>query len=320
MQASRVIDTAMDRSVAPGFSRVGYAIRRRLPGWPADPAPDALKGAAALVTGASSGLGTATVEGLARLGAEVHLLVRDEVKGRRVLADLRQLVPGAELHLWRCDLSDLDDVTRFTEEFRAAGHGLDIVVHNAGALPATRQESAQGHEMTMALHVLGPLALTEQLMTSLRDGARVVLVTSGGMYSQRLRDDDPEYLRGDYSGSTAYARSKRAQVDLLPALAERWAPHGVNVYATHPGWADTPGVAESLPLFRTLTRPILRDAAAGADTTIWLAAQSPAPTSGGLWHDRRVRPTHLQRRTRATPDQIARMWDWVEDQAGLETP
>ena len=136
------------------------------------------------------------------------------------------------------------------------------------------------------------------------------------MYAQALRDDDPEYLKGDYSPTTAYARSKRAQVELLPVLQERWTR--ANVYATHPGWADTPGVQESLPTFRRLTGPILRDAEGGADTTVWLTAVEPAPTGGGLWHDRRVRPTSLLRRTVPTDAQRQRIWDWSRDAAGLE--
>jgi len=70
---------------------------------------------------------------------------------------------------------------------------------------------------TMAVHVLGPVLMTELLRPTLResDGPRVLLVTSGGMYSQKLRADDPEYLTGDYSPTTAYARSKRAQVEKL---------------------------------------------------------------------------------------------------------
>ena len=172
----------------------------------------------------------------------------------------------------------------------------------------------------MALHVLSPLAMTEQLLPALRDrDARVILVTSGGMYTQPLRDDDPEYLSGDYSGTTAYARSKRAQVELLPTLVGRWGPHGVRVYATHPGWADTPGVAESLPTFHRLTGPFLRDAEGGADTTIWLAADRagrPPPAACGTT-GAPGRPTS-PRRTRPTDDQVERMWAWVEDQAGLE--
>ncbi len=313
-----VVDTVLDRSVAPGFSQIGYAVRQWLPGWPADPAPRSLKGRSALVTGATSGLGEATAHGLAALGAHVHLVVRDPVRGKRTATDIRMAVPGAEVSVWACDVADLDDVARFAAQMSSSVASLDVVVHNAGSMPATRTESPQGHELTMALHVLGPVAMTELLLPLLTGReARVVLVTSGGMYAQALRDDDPEYLEGDYSGATAYARSKRAQVELLAPLGERWAPYGVQVYATHPGWADTPGVATSLPTFRRLTRPVLRDAEGGADTTVWLAAQSPPPPGGGLWHDRRERSRHFRPGTRPTPDQVARMWAWVSDQAGL---
>jgi hypothetical protein len=90
------------------------------------------------------------------------------------------------------------------------------------------------------------------------------------------------------------------------------------VHATHPGWADTPGVADSLPTFHRLTGPLLRDAAGGADTTVWLAATQPQPSSGRLWHDRRARPTHLLRRTRTGEAERTELWDWARDQTGLD--
>ena len=313
-----LIDTAMDRTVLPGFSQIGYAVRRRLPGWPADPEPGSMSGKVALVTGATSGLGLATAQGLAALGAQVHLVARDTAKGERVAGELRSAVPAADLVVRRCDVADLDDVRRFADELAADVGGVDVLVHNAGALPPQRTESPQGHEMTMSLHVLGPILMTERMLPLLegRD-ARVVMVTSGGMYTQALRDDDPEYLVGDYAGATAYARSKRAQVELLTPAGERWSGRGLRLYATHPGWADTPGVADSLPTFRTLTGPILRDAEGGADTTVWLSAVRPAQPAGGLWHDRRQRPAHFRRATRPTPEQVARMWAWVVDQTGI---
>jgi NAD(P)-dependent dehydrogenase (short-subunit alcohol dehydrogenase family) len=185
-------------------------------------------------------------------------------------------------------------------------------------MPPRRTESPQGHELTMALHVLGPVLMTQLLRPRLagHDG-RVLFVTSGGMYGQRLRADDPEFTRGEYSGTTAYARSKRAQVELLPVLAERWRSDGIAVHATHPGWADTPGVADSLPTFRRITGPLLRDAEGGSDTTVWLAATDPQPPSGHLWHDRRARPTHLLRRTRTGEAERTELWQWVHDQAGI---
>ncbi len=315
------LDSVLDRTVAPGYLRTGLALRRRLPTWPADPPPDALAGRVAAVTGASSGLGLATAEGLLRLGAEVRLVVRDVAKGERVAHDLRTRFPGARLHVDRCDLGDLDDVRRCAADLDAdlgEGH-LDVLVHNAGAMPPERTESPQGHELAMAVHLLSPVLMTELLRPRLRD-ARVVLVTSGGMYGQRLRADDPEFHDGEYTPTASYARSKRAQVELLPVLQQRWGPDGVSVHATHPGWADTPGVVDSLPLFHRLTGPLLRDAAGGADTTVWLAATEPEPTGGRLWHDRRPRPPHLLRRTRTGPAERDALWAWVEAQLGLEGP
>ncbi len=226
-------------------------------------------------------------------------------------------MPGAQITVDRCDVSDLDDVRRFAGELDL--DRLDVLVHNAGAMPPTRTESPQGHELTMSLHVLGPLLMTELLRPSLRGhDARVVFVTSGGMYGQRLRADDPEFTSGEYSGTTAYARSKRAQVELLPVLADRWSGDGIGVHAMHPGWADTPGVVDSLPRFHKLTGPLLRDAACGADTTVWLSAVDPQPPSGRLWHDRRARPTHLLRRTRTGDAERTEVWDWARDQASIQ--
>ena len=312
---ARLVDTLMDRTVVPGYTRLGPAVRRHLSTWPTDPPPDAMAGKRALVTGASSGLGAATAEGLAALGAEVVLVVRDTDKGARVLREIQGRLPLTRLDVQRCDLADLDDVRRFAG---SVTDDVDVLVHNAGAMPPTRTESPQGHEMTMALHVLSPVLMTELMGERLRDG-RVVMVTSGGMYTQRLRDDDPEFLVDEYSPTTAYARSKRAQVELLPILQRRWRPLGIDVHATHPGWADTPGVAESLPVFRKVTGPLLRDAEQGADTTVWLAATEPAPAGGRLWHDRQPRPTQVLRRTRTGEAERDRLWSWVGDQLGLGT-
>ncbi|WP_156384247.1 SDR family NAD(P)-dependent oxidoreductase [Marmoricola sp. Leaf446] len=317
LPVARGIDTALDKAVVPGFTRLGPAVRRRLPTWPEDPRPGALAGRTAAVTGATSGLGLATAEGLARLGAHVRLVVRDTDKGERVRWQLLRDVPGATATVDRCDVADLEDVRRFVADLDV--DRLDVLVHNAGALPAERTESPQGHELTMAVHVLGPVLMTELLRNRLAGhDARVVMVTSGGMYAQPLRADDPAYTCGSYSGTTAYARSKRAQVELLPVLASRWAGQQIGAHATHPGWADTPGVVDSLPGFHRVAGPLLRDAAQGADTTVWLAATEPTPPSGRLWHDRRARSPHLlPRRTRTSPAERDRMWSWVRDATAL---
>lgn len=152
----------LDRTVAPGYSRLGYLLRSASwTGERADPAPDALRGRVAVVTGASAGLGTATVAGLARLGATVHLVMRDEERGERARATVAATVVGADLQVVRCDLSSLADVGRAAPELVAAGPGL--LVHNAGVLPPRRIVTAEGHETALATHVLGPFLLTALL-------------------------------------------------------------------------------------------------------------------------------------------------------------
>ena len=163
--------------------------------------------------------------------------------------------------------------------------------------------------------------LTFGLRESLAPGGRVVLVTSGGAYAQRLDVDDPEFARateGTYSGTAAYARTKRMQLVLAPLWARELAADDVTVSSMHPGWADTPGVVDALPGFHRLTGPILRDAAQGADTSVWLVAAEPAPESGLLWHDRRPRPEHYTRRTRETETERQAMWAWVREQTGID--
>ncbi|MFR9751280.1 SDR family NAD(P)-dependent oxidoreductase [Nocardia sp. 004] len=308
------LDTVLDRTIAPGYSRVGFRMRKRH--WPDnDPRPESMRGRTALVTGANSGIGKATAAALAGLGATVLLGVRDLERGAQACRDIQATDPDADVSVVRCDIADPVSVTECAATLAHRLSRLDVLIHNAGVLPDTRQETAEGHELTLATHVLGPLLLTE-LVAPLLGAAtdpRVIFVASGGMYTQRLAVDDPEYRESPYQGVTAYARTKRMQVALTPLLAAHYAPRGISVSSMHPGWADTPGVATSLPGFHRLTKPLLRDAAEGADTVVWLAATEPTPASGHFWHDRRSRPEHYLRRTRYSDEQAQRLWRYCRD-------
>jgi len=313
-----LLDTALDRAVIPGYTRVGYRLRQS--SWANDPQPDALSGRTALVTGANRGIGKAIAAGLARLGATVLLTVRDRESGERAVKEIIEADPGADVRVEVCDVSDLAAVRAFAADLTSRVSTLDVLIHNAGVLPATRIETDEGHEVTLATHVLGPVLLTEQLLPILAASSdpRVILMSSGGMYTQSLPTDDPEYQDGRYRGATAYARTKRIQVALTPILARRWAGQHIRVYSMHPGWADTPGVAAALPGFRMLTGPILRTPEEGADTAIWLAATQPAPPTGRFFHDRRPRPEHYLPLTRYGDRDRQRLWRYCADAVGIE--
>ena len=118
-------------------------------------------------------------------------------------------------------------------------------------------------------------------------------------------------------GSAAYARTKRGQVILTEMWAKQLEGRGVTVNAMHPGWADTPGVAHSLPTFYRVTKPFLREPAEGADTIVWLAASDePVDKTGLFWHDRRPRPTHKTKRTRERPEIRQALWEALSELSG----
>lgn len=314
----RLLDTALDRSLL-GYGNVGYLLRRR--GWPdRETPPGALDGRTAIVTGARTGLGKATTIGLAALGARVHMVVRGREAGEAVRADILAQVPGAEILVDECDISLLGSVRAFAERF----HGpLHVLVHNAGVMPEQRRLTDEGNELTLATHVLGPHLLTGLLAPTLAAAmpSRVIWVSSGGMYAQRLRVDDLQTEHAQYRPASVYARTKRMQVVLAEEWARRLEPDGVVVHAMHPGWVNTPGIARGLPTFKTIARPLLRAPQQGADTVVWLAAaERPAHCTGRFWHDRAPRPTHYLARTCETAAERQALWDACQQLTAMPPP
>jgi dehydrogenase/reductase SDR family member 12 len=305
-----VVDGLLEATVFGSFTKVGFATRRRLWGW--DDLEDLrLEGKVVVVTGANSGLGYAAATRVARAEADVHLVVRDRSKGETAAERIGRTT-GRTPAVHVADLSDPAAVVAVAAELRDGLGRLDGLVHNAGAMFPERVESTGGLEASFGSMVFGPHVLTHELQPVLEAGhGRVVWVTSGGMYTQRLHLDDLQYREGTYKGATAYARAKRAQVDLAAAWAER--VPAINSWSVHPGWADTPGVEASLPGFRKVMGPLLRSPDQGADTIVWLlASREPLAHPGALWFDRRPRGVARAPRTATTPADRERLWAEIE--------
>lgn len=315
-----LIDTAMEASVVPSFSRAGHAVRRRLFEWQPLPRADSR---VCVVTGANSGLGYATAALLARQGAVVVAVCRDPDRGAAAVGRLQHETGNERIELALADMSSHDAVRALAAELARRHDRVDVLVHNAGALVHERQVTPDGLEVTLATHVVGPWLLTALLLPMLEasDDGRVVTVSSGGMYSVALSLDDLQSEQGEFDGTRVYARAKRAQVALGGEWARRLAPLGITVATMHPGWAETPGVAASLPTFDRLTRPILRSPAEGADTIAWLAlAPEVRDRTGAFWHDRAPRPVHKLGRTKKGDHLAGRLFAEVRSLAGWTDP
>jgi NAD(P)-dependent dehydrogenase (short-subunit alcohol dehydrogenase family) len=308
------LSNALDAAVVPGFSKIGYVIRKCLGNWKPISSFD-LHGKTVVITGPTSGLGEQVARQLAVTGANLVLVARNEEKCARVIDEIAPLCTGDKPVFVQAEMGDLESVRSACAAIQQQFAHVDVLVHNAGALLNTRQISPQGIEQTVASHVVGPFLMTS-LLLPLLVGGRVVTVSSGGMYTSPLpvfdNGETLEMPTHKYGGSKQYAIAKRAQVTLTEMWAER--EPQIEFVSMHPGWADTPGVQESIPGFRRATAPILRSAGEGADTIAWLAAVHPLPgMSGSFWSDREIRSTHKSPRTKKsdTASSRAALWESV---------
>jgi NAD(P)-dependent dehydrogenase (short-subunit alcohol dehydrogenase family) len=321
--AQDAIDALLELAVVPSFSAIGPRVRQRLFDW-AEPAPGALDGRTALVTGATGGLGRAAAHALAKLGARVVLVGRD---ARRLDALGAELAADGGDASWFpgfvADMADLESVRAAARQIAASVEALDILIDNAGMIYSERTAAPGGTEASMALMVLGPFVLVSSLLPLLRRApdARVVAVTSGGMYAQALDVSDLDGEGIDYNGARFYARAKRAQVAVIREWARRMDGSSVTFVSMHPGWARTPGLSASLPGFDRVMGPILRTPGEGIDTITWLAtAPREALEPGRVYLDRRPRPFDRAPWTRLDAEARRALWAAVVDRTGGDDP
>lgn len=312
MGLRELVDDILEISVIGSFSRPGYRARRALFDWSA-PEADALAGRTVLVTGPTSGLGRATASAVADLGARVILVGRSEERLERLREALCQQTGEDRYRTIAADMSSLASVRAAVTNITATEERLDVLVDNAGAIHEQRRVTEDGLEATFATMVAGPFVLIDGLLPLLEtsgDG-RVISVVSGGMYLQSLPLHDLQFEEGDYNGTLAYARAKRASTALVREWARRYRGR-VRFFSMHPGWADTPGLAEALPGFHGLMGPLLRTPDEGVDTITWLATEPELDGQDGrLHHDRRARPFDRLRSTRLSAAERRRLWDEV---------
>lgn len=313
-----MIDRLLDAGIYYSFDRTGFERHSR--SFRDQDLEVNLEHKRVLITGANSGIGRSTAHQLASLGAEVWLLCRSAERGGQALEDIRFATGNNRVQLRLVDVSDLASVRALADGVEDVPiHGL---VHNAGVLPDRRTVTADELESAWATHVTGPCLLTDRLLPQLRRAgdARVIWVSSGGMYTQKLSLDDIHWRRRDYDGVKAYAQTKRAQVILAEQWAERLKPDGVAVFSMHPGWADTPSVRTALPGFWHFTRNRLRTPRQGADTVVWLTAcEGLEAMTGRLFFDRRPVRSHFLPWTRERSRDRRRLWRLWRGQAGLES-
>jgi NAD(P)-dependent dehydrogenase (short-subunit alcohol dehydrogenase family) len=282
---------------------------------PAMPADDTLRGRVCLVTGASRGLGKATALGLARLGATVVLLGRDERLIAAARDDVAERSLNPDVSTLVADLASFDAIRSGARELAARHPALHVLVHNAGVNPTHRKLSADGIDLTLAVNHLAPFLLTHELLPMLRrgateQGARIVTVVSMFERFGRIVFDD---LQGErrWIGPLAYTQSKLANVLFTYELAERLFGSGITANCVDPGLVATDLMREHV-LFRprwlkAVWGRVLSSPERGARSAVFAASAPELEKVTARCFDRRGRPMRTSRQSQ-NPTSRERLW------------
>jgi NAD(P)-dependent dehydrogenase (short-subunit alcohol dehydrogenase family) len=244
----------------------------------------------AVITGTTHGIGRVTSRELARAGWTVVMLCRDLAAGNAVRAEIIGQVPGAAVHVVRCDLASLASVRACASAVLREFGQIGLLINNAGMVSTRHRMSEDGYELTFATNHLGPFLLTALLSQQLSASARIINVASRVHYRGRLELDRIADPRARYSSMAAYAQSKLANVLHAFALARRYAGTQVCVNCLHPGVVATNLLPPWLRLVKPLISRVMFDSERGARTSLYLALSNEVTGVSGRYFDENQLP------------------------------
>jgi NAD(P)-dependent dehydrogenase (short-subunit alcohol dehydrogenase family) len=258
-----------------------------------------LKGKRILVTGVSAGLGVETARSLAAHGAQVVGTARDLNKAKAATEQVRKdaAANGGSFELVELDLANLKSARACADRLLAKAEPLDVVIANAGVMATPFGHTADGFETQFGTNHLGHFVLVNRIASLIRDGGRLINLSSSGHRYANVDLDDPNFERTSYEPFVAYGRSKTANILFAVAFDERHRGHGVRAAAVHPGGIRTELdrhidssrlgkiveeinqqlAAQGKAPFQFKTVP------QGAATSVWAAVVAPADEIGGRY-------------------------------------
>jgi NAD(P)-dependent dehydrogenase (short-subunit alcohol dehydrogenase family) len=240
-----------------------------------------LAGKRVLVTGVSAGLGVETARALAAHGADVTGAARDLGKAKSATDAAGVASDGGSLELVELDLANLASVRRCADALNAAGKPFDLVIANAGVMATPFGHTADGFETQFGTNHLGHFLLVNRIAPLIKDGGRLVNLSSAGHRFSDVNLDDPGFEATEYAPFVGYGRSKTANILFAVEFDRRHKGRGVRATAVHPGGIQT-------ELGRYMTPEVIQQlmdninatqAASGAPQFEWKTVPQGAATS-----------------------------------------
>lgn len=273
-----------------------------------------LEGKTVLITGATGGIGLAAAVAMARQGAHLVLVGRNQTRGLDAISEIRRRAGSDRAEFLRADFSSLAEVRRLALALVAEDRPLHVLVNNAGTMNTSRKLTIDGFEEMFAVNHLAHYLLTRRVLERLRESApaRIVHVASNAHHFCKAMRWDDLRLDQEFSAFPAYGHSKLANILFSNELARRLQGSAISSNALHPG-----GVASGIGknngrvarIATAIAKPFMRSPQKGADTVVWLACEADAGINGGYFIDRRsVEPRPWAR----DADAARKLWEVSE--------
>ena len=257
-----------------------------------------LRGKRILVTGVSAGLGVETARSLAAHGAQVVGAARDLAKAENATAQVRKdAIAGGSFELVELDLASLRSVHACADQLLAKDEPFDVIIANAGVMVTPFGHTADGFETQFGTNHLGHFVLVNRISSLMREGGRLINLSSAGHRYSNVDLEDPNFERTPYEPFVAYGRSKTANILFAVTFDKRHRDRGVRAAAVHPGGIRTelgryaePGRIEKV--VEEINRQLAAEGKGpfqwksipqGAATSVWAAVLAPASEIGGRY-------------------------------------
>lgn len=279
-----------------------------------------MKNKLCVITGANSGIGFETSKELARQGAFLIMVCRNEDKALVAKQEIMNDTSGSGIDIVLCDFSSQDDIRKAANEIKSKYEKIDVLINNHGFVAAKYNETIEGLEETFGVNHIGYFLFTNLLLENIKASgkARIINVASEAHRSGRFDPDDLQ-IKDNFSTWKAYANSKLYNILFNVELANRLKGTGVTSNCLHPGVISSNFGSNSTMLVRVfwkLASPFMKSNKEGAQTTIYLATSDEVEeVNGAYFKDSKVvAPTDIA----FDKEAAEKLWEKSEELCALD--
>ncbi len=272
-----------------------------------------MKDKVVIITGANKGIGKEAAKQIAKLGAKVYMACRSLDSANQAREEIVNETGNQNVFVRHLDLSSVDSIIDFVEQFKKEESKLDVLINNAGLWTKTKKLTDINVEQTFAVNVLGHQLLTQLLLDELKTASPSRIINIASHYADGLDIEDINFNKRNYNETLAYKQTKQANRMLTREWARRLEKDNISVYSMTPGFIpDTELFREQNVVGKFLIKVFAliegRTIEEGADTIVYLASEDKINgSSGGFFNQRKEEKCKFY-----NPEEEKRLWDKCE--------